>query len=200
MSTPAPGWLADLAGDEALAPFRTLVSLNLYNGNNPLKGKGGLNLAVNDEWLARVAGLTTLTNLDVANCDVRGPGLKHVATLKNLERLNVTLTPVTDAWLKPLGALAKLRVVSFASAKCTGEGFAHLGNWQAVENLNFHYTPVNDAGLKKSPGCGTWSALKSSTRSSPMRVRHTCPSSPRSVACKSGARRPLVRRSRASWR
>jgi len=148
-STPAPGWLADLAGDEALAPFRTPVSLNLYNGNNPLKGKGGLNLAVNDEWLARVAGLTTLTNLDVANCDVRGPGLKHVATLKNLERLNVTLTPVTDAWLKPLGALTKLRVVSFASAKCTGEGFAHLGNWQAVENLNFHYTPVNDAGLKE---------------------------------------------------
>lgn len=148
-STPAPGWLVDLAGDEALAPFRTLVSLNLYNGNNPLKGKGGLNLAVNDDWLARVAGLTTLTNLDVANCDVRGPGLKHVATLKNLERFNVTLTPLTDAWLKPLGALTKLRIVSFASAKCTGEGFAHLGAWQAVENLNFHYTPVNDAGLKE---------------------------------------------------
>ena len=148
-STPAPGWLADLAGDDALAPFRTLVSLNLYNGNNPLKGKGGLNLAVNDDWLARVAGLTTLTNLDVANCDVRGPGMKHVATLKNLERLNVTLTPLTDAFLKPLGVLTKLRVVSFASAKCTGEGFAHLGAWQAVENLNFHYTPVNDAGLKE---------------------------------------------------
>ena len=148
-NSPAPGWLTDLAGDEALAPFRTLVSLNLYNGNNPLKGQGGLNKTVNDDWLARVAGLTTLTNLDVANCDVRGPGMKHVATLKNLERLNVTLTPLTDAFLQPLGVLTKLRVVSFASAKCTGEGFAHLGAWQAVENLNFHYTPVNDAGLKE---------------------------------------------------
>ena len=148
-STPAPGWLVDLAGEEALAPFRTLASLNLYNGNNPLKGKGGLNLAINDEWLSRVAGLTTLTNLDVANCDVRGPGLKHIGTLKNLERLNFTLTPLTDPHLKHLGGLTKLRIFSFASAKCTGEGFAHLGALQAVENLNFHYTPVNDAGLKE---------------------------------------------------
>ena len=145
----APAWLVDLAGAEVLAPFRTLVSANLYNGNNPLKGKGGLNLAINDEWLARVAGLTTLTNLDVANCDVRGPGLKHIGTLKNLERLNFTLTPLTDLHLKHLAGLTKLRVFSFASAKCTGEGFAHLGALQAVENLNFHYTPVNDAGLKE---------------------------------------------------
>lgn len=148
-STPAPAWLVDFAGNEALDLFRKLVSLNLYNGNNPLKGKGGLNLAVNDDWLARVAGLTTLTNLDVANCDVRGPGLKHIGTLKNLERLNFTLTPLTDPHLKHLSGLTKLRVFSFASAKCTGEGFAHLGALQAVENLNFHYTPVNDAGLKE---------------------------------------------------
>ena len=144
-----PAWLADLAGAEALLPFRTLVSVNLYNGNNPLKGKGGLNVGITDDWLSRVAGLTTLTNLDVANCDVRGPGLKHIGTLRNLERLNFTLTPLTDAHLRHLGGLTKLRVFSFASAKCTGEGFAHLGALQAVENLNFHYTPVNDAGLKE---------------------------------------------------
>ncbi|MEN9576155.1 MAG: Cocaine esterase [Verrucomicrobiota bacterium] len=144
-----PPWLVDLAGEAALLPFRTLVSVNLYNGNNPLKGKGGLNTAINDEWLGRVSGLTTLTNLDVANCDVRGPGLKHIGTLRNLERLNFTLTPLTDPHLKHLGGLTKLRVFSFASAKCTGEGFAHLGALQAVENLNFHYTPVNDAGLRE---------------------------------------------------
>ena len=145
----APAWLVDLAGEEALAPYRTLVSVNLYNGNNPLKGKGGLNGVVTDDWLGRVAGLTTLTNLDVANCDVRGPGLRHIGTLSNLERLNFTLTPLTDAHLRPLGGLTKLRVFSFASAKCTGEGFTHLGALQAVENLNFHYTPVNDAGLRE---------------------------------------------------
>ena len=93
----APAWLVDLAGAEVLAPFRTLVSANLYNGNNPLKGKGGLNLAINDEWLARVAGLTTLTNLDVANCDVRGPGLKHIGTLRNLERPTCTSSTSPDS-------------------------------------------------------------------------------------------------------
>ena len=51
---------------------------------------------VNDAWLERIAGLPDLRRLDVANADIRGPGLKHLGTLPSLESLNLTLTPITD--------------------------------------------------------------------------------------------------------
>ncbi len=127
----------------------TPITLDLYDGNNPLKGKGGLNAKVNDAWLANLVGQTTLTNLDLANCDVRGSGLAHVGRLGHLRRLNLTLTPVTDDSLAALAGLTQLQVFSLASTHCTGRGFRALGALGELRNLNFHYTPVDDEGLRE---------------------------------------------------
>ena len=140
---------AQAAGGQLDVVAGTPVSLNLYDGNNPLKGKGGLNARVNDAWLANVVGQTTLTNLDLANCDVRGPGLAHVGRLVQLRRLNLTLTPVTDDSLAALAGLTRLEIFSLASTRCTGRGFRALGALQELRNLNFHYTPVDDEGLQE---------------------------------------------------
>jgi hypothetical protein len=143
-----PQWLYLATGDSGMELFDVPAAIDLYNGNNPLKGKGGRNERVTDEWLKRLAGLTTLRRLDLANCAIQGDGLRHLVTLAGLRELNLTLTPVTDAALKHLSGLTELRKLGLASTQCNGTGFAHLKALRKLESVNFHFTPLNDAGLQ----------------------------------------------------
>jgi len=143
-----PQWLYLATGDSGAEIFDVPAAIDLYNGNNPLKGKGGRNEMVTDDWLKRLSGLTTLRRLDLANCAVKGEGLRHLSASTDLRDLNLTLTPVADAGLEPVGVFTELRSLGLASTQCTGTGFAHLTKLTKLENVNFHFTPLNDAGLK----------------------------------------------------
>lgn len=143
-----PQWLYLATGDTGAEVFDVPSAIDLYNGNNPLKGKGGRNERVTDDWLKRLLGAATLRKLDLANCSITGEGLRHLAGLKGLRELNLTLSPVDDAGLKHLSGLVELRVLGLASTKCTGTGFESLKELRKLESVNFHFTPVNDAGLK----------------------------------------------------
>lgn len=125
-----------------------IAGVNLYNGNNPLKGKGGKNEAVTDAWLENLSGCTTLKKLDLSNCSITNEGLKRVGQLTSLEELNLSLTVVSDEGLQHLAECTKLRVLGLASTQCTGSGFAHLGKITGLQNVNFHFTPLDDAGLR----------------------------------------------------
>lgn len=143
-----PQWLYLATGDSGTEIFDVPTAIDLYNGNNPLKGKGGRNERVTDAWLKRVSDTATLKRIDLANCAIQGEGLEHIARLTGLRELNLTLTPVSDDALKHLAGLTELRVLGLASTKCTGTGFAYLNALRKLENVNFHFTPVNDAGLE----------------------------------------------------
>jgi hypothetical protein len=147
-STSGPQWVYLATGGTFMDLLTIPTAINLYNGNNPLKGKGGRNTKATDEWLKNVVGYDTLKKIDLANCEIHGDGLKHVGTLKELRDLNLTLTPVADDALKHLAGLTELRTLGLASTKCTGTGFEHLKGLTKLENVNLHFTPVNDAGLK----------------------------------------------------
>ena len=147
-SPSGPQWLYLATGDQGAEIFDVPVAIDLYNGNNPLKGRGGRNERVNDAWLKRLGGITTLRRLDLANCAVLGDGLRHVGMIAGLRELNLTLTPVTDDGLRHLGGLTELRKLGLASSQCNGTGFKHLKALRKLESVNFHFTPLNDAGLK----------------------------------------------------
>ena len=123
------------------------VAIDLNDGNNPMKGKGGRNLKVNDAWLEHLAGVTTLKQLNLPNCDVHGPGLEQIAGHTKLERLGLTLTPVTDEHLVHLAGLVELESLSLASSQCNGTGFANLRSLTKLTDVNMHHTPANDAGI-----------------------------------------------------
>ena len=144
----APQWLYLATGDTGMEIFEVPGAIDLYNGNNPLKGKGGRNERVTDDWLKRISNVTTLRKLDLANCAIQGEGLQHLAKLTSLRELNLTLTPVSDDALKHIGGLTELRILGLASTQCNGTGFAHLKALHKLENVNFHFTPLNDAGLQ----------------------------------------------------
>lgn len=143
-----PAWLYLATRDSGAEVFDVPAAVDLYNGNNPLKGKGGRNEQVTDDWLKRLSPVTTLRRIDLANCAIQGDGLRHLANLTQLRELNLTLTPVNDDGLKHLAGLTELRVLGLASTQCTGTGFQHLTRLHKLENVNFHFTPLNDAGLQ----------------------------------------------------
>ena len=147
-SPSGPQWLYLATGDSGVDIFDVPTAIDLYNGNNPLKGKGGRNERVTDGWLQRLEGLTTLRRLDLANCAIQGDGLRHVGALTGLRELNLTLTPVADDALKHLSGLTELRKLGLASTQCNGTGFVHLKALRKLESVNFHFTPLNDAGLQ----------------------------------------------------
>ena len=122
--------------------------IDLYNGNNPLKGKGGKNSMVNDAWLEKwLTKAASLKSLCLANCEVTDSGMAFLGNLTKLENLNLTLTEVTDKGFRHLGSLTKLRTLSLASSKCAGEGFKYL-KAKDLESVNFHFTPLNSSGLE----------------------------------------------------
>ena len=143
-----PQWLSLATGDTGIELFDVVTTVDLYNGNNPLKGNGGRNEQVTDAWLQRLSTLDTARRLDLSNCAIEGPGLQHIAGLTGLRELNLTLTPVTDAGLIHLSGLPDLRKLGLASTQCTGTGFVHLQSLQRLEEVNFHFTPLNDDGLR----------------------------------------------------
>lgn len=144
----APQWLYLATGDRGTEIFDVPTAVDMYNGNNPLKGKGGRNEKVTDQWLEHLAGVMTLRRVDLANCAIKGDGLRHISKLTDLREVNLTLTPVTDDALQHLAGLPELRVLGLASTQCTGTGFTHLKGLKKLESVNFHFTPLNDDGLR----------------------------------------------------
>lgn len=143
----APQWLLLASGDTGLDVFDVPVGVDLYDGGNPLKGRGSRNDSVGDDWLANLEGIHTLRRLRLGNTGVKGPGLRHVGTLGNLRDLSLSLTQVSDDAFPHLAGLVQLRELDLSSSQVTGTGFAHLGKLANLARVNLHNTPVNDAGL-----------------------------------------------------
>ena len=145
----APPWLYLATRDQGTELFDVPAAVDLYNGNNPLKGQGGRNETVTDDWLKTLAGADTLRRINLANCAIQGEGLRHLQSLRGLRELSLTLTPVTDDALRHLAGLTELRSLGLASTQCTGTGFQYLKGLKSLENVNFHFTPLNDDGLRE---------------------------------------------------
>lgn len=144
-----PDWLRAAIGVDALKPYERLVQIDIGDRQTPHDKTYHLLEAVNDDWLANLEGLTDLENLNLANTDIKGPGLKHLARLTKIYRLNLTLCPIADEDLKYLAELSAMKTFGLASAGSNGTGFKYLHKMTALESLNFHHTTVNDDGLRE---------------------------------------------------
>ncbi|MCA9174924.1 MAG: hypothetical protein KDB14_10630 [Planctomycetales bacterium] len=142
-----PAWLYLATEDQGMELFDVPTAIDLYNGNNPLKGRGGRNELVTDQWLEKLSNAGTVRQLNLANCDVHSEGLAHLQDLVGLRELNLTLTSVDDAGLRHLQGLTELRILGLASTQCTGTGFRDLRALRKLESVNLHFTPLTDAGL-----------------------------------------------------
>ena len=80
-----------------------------------------------DVGLKELAGLKNLQRLNLGDTAVGDVGLKELAGLKSLQTLDLRFTKVTNAGLKVLAGLKNLQRLSLGGTKVTDAGVAALG-------------------------------------------------------------------------
>lgn len=107
---------------------------------------------ISDEGLRHVAGLKNLRRLDLGGDlggkeRLNGSGLADLKELTNLEEIDLGKTGVTDAALGHLQGLANLRSLNLGQTGITDAGLVHLQGLRSLRKLSLAETRVTDAGL-----------------------------------------------------
>jgi Leucine-rich repeat (LRR) protein len=75
-------------------------------------------------------------------------GLRHISTLKSLQRLSLHMSPITDADLSRLGPMPGLRsIYIFTAPNVTDTGIGHIAKMKDVERLDLHEVAITDISL-----------------------------------------------------
>ena len=106
------------------------------------------NTQVTDAGLIHLAGLTELWSLDLEGTRISGPGLEHLKGLARLQQLNLARTPVTDAGLDYLAECRGLERLELAGTRITDVGLEHLKDLPALGDLDLQDTQVTGAALE----------------------------------------------------
>jgi GTPase SAR1 family protein len=127
---------------------------------------GYLHLAysdITDSQLRSLAGLTSLTTLDLSNCwKLTDEGLAHLAALTSLTKLDLSgCRNLTDEGLAHLAGLTSLTTLSLNECKnLTNEGLAHLTGLTSLTTLDLsEYGRLTDEGLAHLAGLTSLSML-----------------------------------------
>lgn len=111
----------------------------------------------NDQTLATLAATPNLESLEAGSRDHTGyspqrteitdAGLKPLADLKNLKKLDLTGARITDGGLQILAAVENLEELQLGGTSITDEGLKHLEDLQKLRILRLRGTQVSDSAL-----------------------------------------------------
>ncbi len=94
-----------------------------------------------------------LTSLELyLNRGITDAGLKDLAPLKELRKLNLTGTSITDAGLKELKALKQLTTLQLIRVRVTDAGMNELKDLKQLKVLRLINSAITDAGLSEIQG------------------------------------------------
>jgi hypothetical protein len=136
-----PQWLREFAGHDRDWLFGTPVRLFA-----PKREK------VDDRWARRLARMTRLQTLGLANTKITDRGMTALAPLTELEDLDLSNTAVGDAGLEQLQGLGKLQILSLAGTQTSDEGLAGLAHLERLTVLDLSGTRVRGPGLQHLAG------------------------------------------------
>lgn len=102
---------------------------------------------ITDPGLAAVASLTNLQLLNLADCRVGDAGLAALARLVSLESLGLNNTDVRDTGLEHLYGLMNLKDLSLRSTEVTNAGLVHLSGLKSLERLDLDSCSLTEQGL-----------------------------------------------------
>jgi Leucine-rich repeat (LRR) protein len=103
----------------------------------------------NDDGMAGLKGMTTLSKLYLRGTSVTDDGLKNLANLTNLTELDLSDDKITDEGMAALAKLTKLRRLNLQGADITDAGLDVVKNMPELEELSLYRTKVSNAGLTK---------------------------------------------------
>lgn len=109
-----------------------------------------------DDDLKVLAGLQSITELNLEGTKITDAGLKHLTQFPNLNSLNLSGTGVTDAGIKELSPLKNLASITLGDA-ITDAGFKELAALKNLKTVNVPFqgkvSPQADEALRTAiPG------------------------------------------------
>lgn len=119
-----------------LAGLTGLRQLALYSSPE-FKGEG----------LAHLSRLTALEALLLGHSGLMDNGLKYIASIRSLRRLDLSYTQITDAGLVHLRDLASLEKLTAYGVNITGNGFSALVGLDSLRELSLNHSAITDEGL-----------------------------------------------------
>ncbi|XP_010915656.1 uncharacterized protein [Elaeis guineensis] len=119
-----------------LGAFRYLHSLNLADCR-----------AINNSALWLVTGMTSLKELDLSRCSkITDAGLKHVLSIKNLEKLCISETRLTADGVMLLSSLSNLRLLDIGGIPVTDKALSSLQVLTRLEHLDLWGSKISNNG------------------------------------------------------
>ncbi len=103
---------------------------------------------IGDRGLRHLASLVRLERLDFDGVEVTGEGLKALARLEQLRILNLHQTRIDAAGLRRLAALRKLEMFRAGGPGITDQGVEVLRQLPSLRFVHLMDAPLTDAGLQ----------------------------------------------------
>jgi hypothetical protein len=135
-----PQWLKDWVGRDYDWLVGTPVSLSV-----PPR------LRVDDRWVKRLRGMTSLHTLSLNGAEITDRGMASLAPLTQLEYLDLSNTAVGDAGLEQIRGLKRLHILDLSHTRVRGPGLKHLAGMLELTSLSLDSTELDDAGLAQLP-------------------------------------------------
>jgi hypothetical protein len=107
---------------------------------------------VTDKGVKHLAGLLRLKRLELRGTRVTDEGMAILPSLRSLRSLNVSDTEITDSSMTHLEGLNYLTTLNLDSTRVTGAGLRHLKGLTRLRRLRLYNTQVDDAGLAHLKG------------------------------------------------
>ncbi len=123
-----------------------LTRLTVADRGDPV---GRSNPKVTDAGLKGIAALAKLERLELDDLSVTGAGLKELAPLKNLTYLSLVKLKLGDTGLESLAELTKLKSLNMRYSKVTDKGLKALSSLKNLTDLDLSLTDVTEAGVEE---------------------------------------------------
>ena len=131
------------------AEFRNLLALPALEKANLVEIDG-----LTDEALVFVGKLANLKDLNLGDAQITNAGVKSLAGLKNLTRLQLGWTKdVGDAAIPALSPLSKLEFLGLGGTNVTDDGIPALASLAGLKEVHLMATAVTDQGFAALAAC-----------------------------------------------
>jgi hypothetical protein len=143
------------------------------------------NIPLTDAALAPLEEVSALNYVVLDNCPIRGAGLRHLQSHRNLSHLDVSSPVLTDEAFRQIGGLSHLTWLSIAcrqrgaaetdtgKASITDEDLGHLQDLLDLRYLDLVGLPLTGAGLEHLERLSNlWSLTLELERWDPESLRH----------------------------
>ena len=103
---------------------------------------------IGDEGVGHLGSLRLLRTLDLSeNPRITGATIQSLATMRQLQELDLSGTSVDDEGARQLAALQSLHELNLGGARVTDEGVRHLRSLKQLRTLLLHGNDVSDDAL-----------------------------------------------------